>query len=77
MKNKRSVWESKPKDTDYAAAEKFLTLLFSPADARAITGNLRIASTEHDVAKDLLRASQTQLRDNDNPHVRDELKTIK
>jgi hypothetical protein len=77
LKNKRSIWESKPKDSDYAAAEKYLTLLFSPADAKAITRNLKIASTEDYAAKDLLRASQTHLLDKDNPHVRNELKKIK
>jgi hypothetical protein len=77
LKNKSSIWESKPKDSDYGAAEKYLTLLFTPTDSKVITRNLKSADTEEYAAKDLLRASQTHLLDKDNPHVRDELKKIK
>jgi hypothetical protein len=77
VKTKSSIWETKPKESDYSAAEKYLTLLFSPADANAITRNLKSANTEEYAAKDLLRASQTHLLDKENPHVRNELKKIK
>lgn len=77
LKSKSSIWESKPKDSDYGAAEKYLSLLYSSADAKAITRDLKSAKTEEYAAKDLLRASQTHLLDEDNPHVHDELKKIK
>ena len=59
------------------SAQKYLRLLFSDKDSRLIVQQLRAAPTIEFAAKDLLRASQTHLLDEDNPHVAADLKKIK
>ena len=76
-KNAKSIWEKHPAKEDYAAAQKYLGLLFSETDVRAIVERLRRAPTVEHEGKDLLRASQTHLLDRDNPHVAANLKKIK
>jgi hypothetical protein len=77
MKNEKSVWEDKAVADDYAAAEKYLRLLFPKAEARRLAKAFRAAPTVEYEAKDLLRASQTHLLAKDSPHVADDLKKIK
>jgi len=71
------IWESKPASHDYQAAHGYLSLLFSEAETRRIVERLRRAPTVQREGKDLLRASQTHLLDEDNPHVAKNLKKIK
>jgi hypothetical protein len=77
VKAKTDIWRKKPAEHDYAAAEKYLSLLIKPAQAKATVRALRRASTVHYQAKDLLRASQTHLLGGDNPSVAEDLKKIK
>lgn len=71
------IWESKPANDDYAAAHDFLSLLFSEAETRKMVARLRRAPTIRRQGKDLLRASQTYLLGEDDPHVAADLKKIK
>jgi len=78
MKKKdNGIWERKPSSEDYAAAHQYLTLLFSEAETRKLVERLRKAPTVQREGKDLLRASQTHLLDEDNPHVAADLKKIR
>ena len=71
------IWESKPVRDDYAAAHDYLSLLFSEAETRKMVDRLRRAPTTQRQGKDLLRASQTHLLDEDDPHVAADLKKIR
>jgi hypothetical protein len=71
------IWESKPAKEDYAAAHDYLSLLFSEAETRKIVDRLRRAPTIQRQGKDLLRASQTHLLGEDDPHVAADLKKIR
>jgi hypothetical protein len=77
MKDSYKIWERKAATQDYAAAQKYLTLLFRDVEARRLVRALRAAPTVEYAAKDLLRASQTHLLEKDSPHVADDLKKIK
>ena len=79
MKKKKikNIWLSKPLDEDYRAAHDYLTLLFKRPDVGVVLRRLHSASVIEHQAKDLLRASQTHLLDEDNPHVADQLKKIR
>jgi hypothetical protein len=63
-----------PAEANYAAAHDYLTLLFSEAAARTLVQRLRKAPVVTRQAKDLLRASQIQLLEKNNPHVARDLK---
>jgi hypothetical protein len=76
-KKSQDIWEKKPAREDYRAAHDYLTLLFPEAKAAKIVQRLRAAPTIQREAKDLLRASQTQLLEKDNPQVATDLKKIK
>ena len=71
------LWRSRPESEDFAAAEAYLALLFPAAKARKLVASLRRAPVTKHQAKDLLRASQTHLLDEDNPHVASHLKKVK
>jgi hypothetical protein len=77
MKNQTRIWEKKAAAQDYLAAQKYLGLLFTPAEAARIVKALRAAPTIEYAAKDLLRASQTHLLEKSSPHVAEDLKKIK
>lgn len=79
MKKKKvkNIWLSKALEEDYRAAHDYLTLLFKRSDVSVLLRRLRDVSVIEHQAKDLLRASQTHLLDEDNPHVADQLKKIK
>src|ERR1700761_8641455 len=71
------IWQKHPAKEDYAAGQRYLSLLFTAAEVRAIVEKLRRAPTVEHQGKDLLRASQTHLLDRDDPHVAADLKKIK
>jgi hypothetical protein len=76
-KKSGGIWEKKPANEDYQAAQNYLSLLFTEAEARKIVHRLRRAPTTLRQGKDLLRASQTHLLGQDDPHVASDLKKIK
>ena len=76
-KKSNSIWESRPANEDYLAAHAYLSLLFSEVETRKIVDRLRRAPTILRQGKDLLRASQTHLLDEDDPHVAADMKKIK
>ena len=73
----KTIWEKAPAHKDFEAAEHYLTLLFGASDVRKLVGKLRACPTVEFQAKDLLRASQTHLLPEDNPHVAADLKKIR
>jgi hypothetical protein len=77
MKNKDKIWEANASSEDYAAAQKYLALLFTPQESKRLMTLLRDAPTIEYAAKDLLRASQTHLLDRDNSELAEDLKKIK
>jgi hypothetical protein len=77
MGAKKHIWENKPAEADFKAARTYLGLLASDAVAAHIVKRLRAAKTSEFEAKDLLRASQTHLLDDDDPHVAENLKKLK
>ncbi len=77
MKGKGIIWQAKAAGHDYAAAEKYLTLLFTDREAKRLVKLLRAAPTTEYAAKDLLRASQTHLLEKNSPHVAEDLKKIR
>jgi hypothetical protein len=71
-------WLSKPEKHDYQAAEDYLSLLMPVKDAAALRDKLAAATgITHRKAKDILRASQLALLDQDNKHVADDLAKVK
>lgn len=76
-KKSNSIWESRPANEDYLAAHAYLSLLLSEVETRKIVDRLRRAPTILRQGKDLLRASQTHLLDEDDPHVAADMKKIK
>jgi hypothetical protein len=77
MKKEKSIWQKNASAEDYVSAQKYLTLLFTAQEAKALVKQLRKAPTIEYEAKDLLRASQTHLLDDDNPQVAADLKKIR
>jgi hypothetical protein len=69
-------WKERPDDHDYPAAEDYLSLVISPAAAKALARRLRTAPLVHRKAKDLLRASGLPLLAPDNFHVAKDLKKL-
>jgi hypothetical protein len=70
-------WLPKPQKHDFQAAEDYLSLIMSVADAAANKDKLAAAdSLTHRKAKDILRASQLALLDQDNKHVADDLAKV-
>jgi len=76
-KRKTVNWEKRAAEDDYRAARSYLSLLFSAEKAQVLEAALRRAPTQEFPAKDILRASQTHLLDDDNWTVRQSLKKIK
>lgn len=79
MKKKKiaQVWLPGPIEENYRAAHDYLSLLFVDEDVKRLVHRLRRAPIIERQAKDLLRASQTDLLDRDNPHVARQIKKIK
>jgi hypothetical protein len=71
-------WLPKPEKHDFQAAEDYLSLLMPVKDAAALRDKLAAATDiTHRKAKDILRASQLALLDQDNKHVADDLAKVK
>jgi hypothetical protein len=69
-------WKERPDDHDYPAAEDYLSLITTPAAAKALARRLRAAPIVHRKAKDLLRASHLPILAPDNFHVAKDLKKV-
>ena len=74
--SRKERWKESPDDRDYPAAEDYLSLVTTPAAAKALVRRLRIAPIQHRKAKDLLRASGLPVLDPDNFHVAKDLNKI-
>ncbi len=75
-KTSQEHWKDEPDAHDFPAAEDYLTLVFSEADAGGLVEALRAAPTIRRKAKDLLRASGLPLLGQENPHVDKDLKKV-
>jgi len=73
---RKERWKESPDDHDYPAAEDYLSLVTTPAAAKALAGRLHTAPLVHRKAKDLLRASALPLPTPDNFHVAKDLKKV-
>ena len=73
---RKERWKESPDDHDYPAAEDYLSLVITPAAAKALARRLRTAPLVHRKAKDLLRASALPLLAPDNFHVAKDLKKV-
>jgi hypothetical protein len=73
---RKEHWKEAPDQHDYPAAEDYLSLLTSPAEARSLARRLRVAPIVHRKAKDLLRASRLPVLAPDNFHVAKDLKKV-
>jgi hypothetical protein len=71
------IWNERREEAHCAAAERYLSLLFSQLDVKALVHQLRRVPSEMYAAKDVLRASQTHLLDEDNSQVAKSLHDIK
>ncbi|HAC47493.1 MAG TPA: hypothetical protein DCF65_15710 [Chloroflexi bacterium] len=69
-------WKQVPDQHDYPAAEDYLSLVTSPAEAKSLARRLRVAPIVHRKAKDLLRASRLPVLAPDNFHVAKDLKKV-
>jgi hypothetical protein len=72
--SRKERWKESPDDHDYPAAEDYLSLVTTPAAAKALVRRLRTAPIQHRKAKDLLRASGLPVLAPDNFHVAKDLK---
>jgi hypothetical protein len=70
-------WKESPDDHDYPAAEDYLSLITSPAAAKALVRRLRSAPLARRKAKDLLRASRLPVLTAGNFHVAKDLKKVR
>jgi hypothetical protein len=69
-------WKEAPDQHDYPAAEDYLSLVTSPAEAKSLARRLRVAPIVNRKAKDLLRASRLPVLAPDNFHVARDLKKV-
>jgi hypothetical protein len=69
-------WREQPDQHDYPAAEDYLSLLTTPAEAKRLARRLHVAPIVHRKAKDLLRASGLPVLAADNFHVAKDLKKV-
>jgi hypothetical protein len=74
--SRKERWKESPDDHDYPAAEDYLSLVTTPAAAKALVRRLRTAPIQHRKAKDLLRASGLPVLAPDNFHVAKDLKKV-
>jgi len=75
MKNK--IWLNDPEPHDYAAAQDYLSLLYSEEIANEIAERLKNVPTIKKKAKDILRASELSLLPQTNFHVREDMRKVK
>jgi hypothetical protein len=76
-KGRPEHWKLEPDDHDYPAAVSYLSLLVPPAAAEDVVSRLRGAEIQHFKAKDLIRASRSELLAKDNVHVAADLRKVK
>ena len=71
-------WLPKPEKHDYLAAQDYLSLVMKPKEAAAMAEKLaaKADAITHRQAKDILRASQLALLDQDNKHVASDLQKV-
>jgi hypothetical protein len=74
--SRKERWKESPDDHDYPAAEDYLSLVTTPAAAKALVRRLRTAPIQHRKAKDLLRASSLPVLTPDNFHVAKDLNKV-
>ena len=72
-----SHWLDQPEEHDFPAAAHYLSLVLRPRDVSTVIAQLRVATTFHYAAKDLLRASNLELLTRDNVHVHHDLEKVK
>jgi hypothetical protein len=77
MKRKPNIWSTTPAAKDLTAARDYLSLVLPDNELGGLIAALDNAPTIKHDAKDLLRASQTHLLEEDNSHVAENLKRIK
>ena len=77
MNSKAELWGSKPEAHDYPAAEDYLSLLMTAAEARACAKSIKKSAIVNRKAKDILRASRLPALDDSNHHVRSDLEKVK
>jgi hypothetical protein len=70
------LWNQKPKQTDYAAAATYLSLVFPARHAETLARELRKSRIHRRSAKDLLRASGLPLLPRSEASVKSDLKKI-
>lgn len=73
----KDLWKARAEDNDFPAAEDYLSLVMSPAEAAHVVASLREADIVRRRAKDLLRAARLPALPTDNPHVKKHLAKIK
>jgi len=73
---RKERWKESPDEHDYPAAEDYLSLITTPAAAKALARRLRTAALVRRKAKDLLRASSLPVLTPDNFHVAKDLKKV-
>jgi hypothetical protein len=76
MAKRSKLWKLEPVVRDFAAAESYLTLVGTSAQAKAAVQRLRRSRTVLHEAKDLLRASGLPLLPRDESQVQQDLKRI-
>ena len=76
MSKPKLEWAEKGEAKDFDAAEKYLSLLCSHANAAGLVKSLRNAKLVEHAAKDLLRAAHLPLLPSDESHVSEDLKRI-
>jgi hypothetical protein len=73
----KNLWLLDPEEHDYPAALDYLELLFSSKKASELVSELKKSTTILKKAKDILRASELDLLDKDNKHVKENIKKSK
>jgi hypothetical protein len=76
MAKKKTIWNDKPDRDDYPNALAYLSLVFEERIAARLTGRFRQVRTLVRTAKDVLRASNLPLLDEDDPQVAADIKKI-
>ena len=70
-------WLEEPETHDFPAAADYLDLLADSRIVKEMTERLQAGTVVHKKAKDILRAAQLMLLDEDNPHVAADLSKIR
>jgi disulfide oxidoreductase YuzD len=73
----KNLWLLDPEEHDYPAAFDYLELLFPSKKASELVSELKKSNTMLKKAKDILRASELDLLDKDNKHVKENIKKSK